>query len=410
VKCTLLLDLDDTLLENPMDSFLPAYLHGLGERLSPFVKPDRMVKTLLAATQEMTNNTQPQRTLEATFESVFYPALGLCKDKVAPSLHAFYAEDFPKLRSLTQPKVDALELVKEAFWRGYRVAIATNPLFPRTAIEQRLAWAGLEDFPFELVPSFETMHFAKPNPAYFSELLMQMGWPDDPVVMIGDSLEQDILPAQQAGLAAYWVNPTEDGLTWPGGSLDNFYRWLDQTLGDALHPDWSRPSAVIAALRAAPAGLLTLAKSFTPKGWKCRPDLNAWCPTEIACHLRDLEREVNLPRVQDILRETNPFIPGTETDRWAQERGYFQQDGASALQAFAAARQALIDILISLPAQSWQRPARHAIFGPTQLSEIVHFIAEHDRLHIQQIKTILHEQAETSEHEYRGNTYGKSQR
>jgi len=32
----------------------------------------------------------------------------------------------------------------------------------------------------------------------------------------------------------------------------------------------------------------------------------------------------------------------------------------------------------------WDRPARHAIFGPTSLQELVGFMAEHDRLHVRQ--------------------------
>jgi hypothetical protein len=33
---------------------------------------------------------------------------------------------------------------------------------------------------------------------------------------------------------------------------------------------------------------------------------------------------------------------------------------------------------------AWERKARHAIFGPTNFLEIISFIADHDRMHIQQ--------------------------
>jgi hypothetical protein len=32
----------------------------------------------------------------------------------------------------------------------------------------------------------------------------------------------------------------------------------------------------------------------------------------------------------------------------------------------------------------WDRKARHAIFGPTDMEELVKFIVEHDKLHIRQ--------------------------
>jgi hypothetical protein len=43
-----------------------------------------------------------------------------------------------------------------------------------------------------------------------------------------------------------------------------------------------------------------------------------------------------------------------------------------------------LGILASLNPDDWERPAQHAIFGPTDFLEIASFIAEHDRLHIRQ--------------------------
>ena len=53
---TLLVDLDDTLLGNKMETFLPAYLGTLGSYLKPFVSPEQMVKTMVKATQCMFEN------------------------------------------------------------------------------------------------------------------------------------------------------------------------------------------------------------------------------------------------------------------------------------------------------------------------------------------------------------------
>ena len=50
-----------------------------------------------------------------------------------------------------------------------------------------------------------------------------------------------------------------------------------------------------------------------------------------------------------------------------------------------AERQRTVDFLAALPAETWDRPARHSIFGPTTLLEVANFTATHDRLHLQQI-------------------------
>jgi hypothetical protein len=46
-------------------------------------------------------------------------------------------------------------------------------------------------------------------------------------------------------------------------------------------------------------------------------------------------------------------------------------------------------MLKEITPKDWERKARHAIFGPTNFLEVVGFIAEHDRLHIQQAWSAL---------------------
>jgi hypothetical protein len=78
-----------------------------------------------------------------------------------------------------------------------------------------------------------------------------------------------------------------------------------------------------------------------------------------------------------------------DTDRWAEERNYIQQDGRSALHRFMYDRIKLLSLLEGLTPAEWQRPARHAIFGPTTLQELVGFIVGHDRLHVRQAYGVI---------------------
>jgi FMN phosphatase YigB (HAD superfamily) len=388
----LLIDLDDTLLGNPMDSFLPAYLKGLAERMASVTDPQKLVQSLLAATNHMVTDARPDQTLEEKFDSRFFPALGLRRPEVQFFIDTFYQEDFPRLAALTVTIPAAKNLVQQALARAYQVAVATNPLFPRTAIHQRLAWSGLpvDEVPFALVPSYETFHFAKPNPAYFAEFLAQLGWPEGPVVMVGDDPENDIDSARQLGLPVFWIaNPLA---AWPGsdaeparGALHELLAWLDSKTPSALLPDFSSPRALKAILRSTPAALATLMTNRTPDEHSCRPTPGEWSPAEVLCHLRDVEREVNLPRLYKVLKNHNPFIAGQDTDRWANERQYINQDCINALHTFMEARIELLGQVDHLTDVDWDRPIRHAIFGPTQLGEMINIIAGHDRLHIRQI-------------------------
>jgi FMN phosphatase YigB (HAD superfamily) len=392
VNLTLLLDLDDTLLVNDVNVFLPAYLKALSAYLSDYADPTRLVNVLIDATGEMIKNNQPNLTLKEVFDAAFYPGLGITARDVNGAIQSFYSEVFPKLKNLTHPMDGAADLVEEAFRRGFRVAIATNPLFPRTAIDQRLDWAGLspKKYAFSFVPSYETFHFAKPNPAYFGELLGSIGWPEAPVVMVGDDLANDIKPARDAGLPVYWLGEASpstamDSRDFPGGLLSELLSWVDASPPEKLQPDFTRPNGMLAILRSTPAALQALTSQVETSRWSQRPSQDEWSHTEVLCHLRDVEVEVNLPRVSRVLEETNPFIPGKDTDPWAEEREYIRQDGMAALNDFIQARLKLLAMLDQISSQSWQRQARHAIFGPTTLAELINITAGHDRLHIHQI-------------------------
>jgi HAD superfamily hydrolase (TIGR01549 family) len=394
---TLLLDLDGTLLENEMDGFLEAYLSAFGKYVQTIVDPDIFIPTLLSATQQMMSNRLPDRTLEQVFDEAFFPKTNLSKEDTQDVFFSFYEEVFPTFKRLTKAKPEAVKLVEEAFARGYQVGIATNPLFPRAAILQRLDWAGLptQDYPFILIPSYETFHFSKPSPAFFAEFLAGIGQPDDPVLMVGDDYNLDIVAANQAGLATYWLDqrnlPFGDiQLATAHGSLEDLIPWLDSVPIESLTPDYSSPMAVLANLAGVAAAFDTIGRQLPNSVWIKKLEPDEWCLAEIMCHMRDVEHEVNLPRLNQVISETNPFIPGKDTDPWVLERQYILQDCLEALGSFLSSRIELLSILESLETEDWQRPARHAIIGPTNIQELAGIIASHDRLHIRQAYQVIH--------------------
>ena len=392
MRTTLLLDIDETLLHNRMDSFLPAYLQAWADFITPYTDPQRFVKAMLDGTRLIAEHERPECTLRDTFDSVFYSSIGYGRADFRPLEDQFYRQVFPTLKSICQPLPGAVDFVNASFERGYQIAIATNPFFPLTAIEQRLDWAGLpvDQYPFALIPSIESFHFAKPNTAFFAEAIANLGWPDGRVVMVGDDPKMDIQPADQFGLFTFWcANQNQDppeNLQMPhaSGSLNDLLNWIDQFTDSNLQPDFSTPTALLATLRSTPAVLKTISTNFTDNQWTCHPQTGEWCAAEIICHLRDVDIEVNLPRLVKMLREDNPFIPGMDTDRWNEERQYHLQDGPEAMNSFMVGRMKLLSLLDSVQPEGWQRTARHSIFGRTDLSELVGIIAGHDRLHIQQ--------------------------
>ncbi len=119
--------------------------------------------------------------------------------------------------------------------------------------------------------------------------------------------------------------------------------------------------------------------------WLEKPSPDEWSLTEVACHLRDVEREVHRARIEAMLAGEGAFLAGVDADVWAEERRYRAQDGRAAVADFAAARAETIARLSALPPAIWERQGQHTFFGPTSLHEIVYLAVQHDRVHGEQI-------------------------
>jgi len=180
-----LFDLDGTLLDSNMDVFLPHYFKMLTAHVAHILPPDEFVKHLMQATELMIAN-DGRATNEEVFAAAFYPLLGHPREELEPIFMDFYANDFPRLRQHTRRKPEARRVVRRAFDLGCEVVIATNPLFPATAVQQRIEWAGVDDFPYSLVTSYENSRAAKPNLLYYEQILESIGHPPETTLVVGD--------------------------------------------------------------------------------------------------------------------------------------------------------------------------------------------------------------------------------
>lgn len=199
-----LFDLDGTLLHVDTTQFVEAYVRLLARSFAARIPPDLFVRHLLVATQAMMADRDPSRTNREVFAASFYPPLGLTEEGMAPHLAEFYAREYPALRALTRPDPLARRAVGSALERGLDAVIATQPIFPETAIRQRLEWAGIADLPFAHVTTYETAHFCKPHPEYFLEIAAVIGKGPEECLMAGNDATHDAA-AVRTGMQAYLV-------------------------------------------------------------------------------------------------------------------------------------------------------------------------------------------------------------
>jgi hypothetical protein len=177
------------------------------------------------------------------------------KEEIASQIDRFYRTIFPSLQYLTSPRPQVIPVVEALLDQGWDIVIATNPLFPRLAIEHRLAWAGLpvSRFPYTLVTSYESMHFAKPHTEYYAEILARIGWPHGPVIMVGNNFDEDLLPSAPLGIPGFWMDGLLSsqglGLMSASGGPEKVLEWITDLPFDKMEVGPQSLAGGIAILR-----------------------------------------------------------------------------------------------------------------------------------------------------------------
>lgn len=160
---TILFDLDGTLLPMDQEKFVNVYFKMLAAKLVPYgYEPQQLINAILAGIEAMIKNDGSQLNEDA-FWKRFVDIYG---DKVLadkPVFEDFYKNEFQDARSFCGFNPKAAETVRLLKDKGYRVVLATNPLFPSIATESRIRWAGLEPSEFDLYTTYENTSYCKPN-------------------------------------------------------------------------------------------------------------------------------------------------------------------------------------------------------------------------------------------------------
>ena len=202
---TILFDLDGTLLPMDNDAFTKGYFKLLAAKLVPHgYEPKQLVDAIWAGTAAMIKN-DGTRSNEEVFWKKFADIYGekMLADKMI--FDEFYEKDFQAAKEFCgfNPKSSiAVHSLKEM---GYRVALATNPIFPSVATESRIGWAGLEPQDFELHTSYENIGYCKPNPEYYKEIASRLGVSAEQCLMVGNDVTEDMEAAQEAGMSVFLI-------------------------------------------------------------------------------------------------------------------------------------------------------------------------------------------------------------
>ncbi|MEA5075763.1 MAG: HAD family hydrolase [Coriobacteriia bacterium] len=227
-----LFDLDGTLLDLDLSDFLRRYLAALEEATRPlFAEPADRASFMHAFNASVGAMTEPHpgRTNREVFFSDLRDRTGIDLETHWPVFEDFYAEVFPTLVGDARPAKGARRAVQTALDLGLRVAVATNPIFPRVAVDHRLTWAGVADLPVDVITTYEQMESCKPSPSYFRQTAGLLETAPALCLMVGDDRALD-MPASDIGMRTFYVGAHDGVAADFSGDLDDLADLLPRLL------------------------------------------------------------------------------------------------------------------------------------------------------------------------------------
>ena len=203
MRNTILFDLDGTLLPMDQDTFLNSYMSKMAVYMAPYgFDPKVLHKAMWSGVGAMIKNDGTIRN-EELFWNVFSMFFDEKMVNVAKEITVdFYMTEFQKVAEDCGYSSKAKELIDYLKSKGYRLVLATNPLFPAIATESRMRWAGLSPDDFEYYTVFENSRFCKPNLKYYEEILEKVGCKAEECFMVGNDVSEDMI-TEQLGMEVF---------------------------------------------------------------------------------------------------------------------------------------------------------------------------------------------------------------
>ena len=230
---TVLFDLDGTLLPMDQDVFIKGYLGRLAKKLAPYgYNLELFPKAMWAGVGSMVKNDGSVRNDEA-FWRTFGSLMGEHTRNDEPLFEEFYRNEFQEVKDICGFNPDSAKIVHALKEAGYRVILATNPLFPSIATESRIRWAGLEPEDFEYFTVYDNSYHCKPNPAYYQDLIDKLGLTPSECLMVGIDVDEDFIASTSVGFNAFLltdciINKNDTDISqYPHGGFDELKKYLE---------------------------------------------------------------------------------------------------------------------------------------------------------------------------------------
>ncbi|MCI8633528.1 MAG: HAD family hydrolase [Lachnospiraceae bacterium] len=231
----ILFDLDGTLLPMDMEGFIKAYFGAIAQKMAPLgIDTKKLLDTIWKGTDAMVAN-DGSCLNEARFWQVYEEQMGTEALQYQSVFDEFYQTDFDKARAATSQNPQIRELIDWLQAEEIPMVVATNPVFPKAAQHKRISWAGLRPEEFCYITSYENSHYCKPNPAYYQEILTQLGLKAEHTLMVGNDVTED-MAAAELGMRVFLLtdclwNPHKKVIdSYPHGGVAELKHYITEQL------------------------------------------------------------------------------------------------------------------------------------------------------------------------------------
>lgn len=219
-----LFDLDGTLLPMDQDLFVKTYFGLLAKKLAPHgYEPEKLINGIWAGTSAMVKNDGAQSN-EEVFWKTFSEIYGAEVKEDIALFDEFYRNEFAGAKDVCGYNQKAAQIVRKLKEKGLRVVLATNPIFPQIATQNRIRWAGLTPEDFEFYTTYETSRYCKPNIKYYMDIVNKLNVKPEECLMVGNDATEDMV-AEELGMKVFLltdclINKEEKDISkYPGGGF-----------------------------------------------------------------------------------------------------------------------------------------------------------------------------------------------
>lgn len=228
---TFLFDLDSTLLQMNQDEFVEAYFksiarysYTLGYNPKEFMEIfNKAAYAIIKNDGSMTNEDRFWMVIKEKYTDI---------DFLKKSFDHYYRNEFHELKDHIHKTYHPYELIKYLKDKGYRIILATNPVFPKVATEERMKWAGLSVDLFDDITTYENSRYCKPNHLYYLEILNKYSLKEEDCIMVGNDIDDDFSDLPN-GIGAYFIkdysiNRKNKEITIPSFTMDEFLKYIKE--------------------------------------------------------------------------------------------------------------------------------------------------------------------------------------